>query len=218
MVFRAKRDCEAKGRFQIWFHSTGTLWVDDVELRQSDVDLYRPGRVIAGRPTGNLIPNASFECGGQGWGSAQWEGNADWGGGMNSLFGQLDYEKFFDGKASLRIDVVQGKEPVRYFAYYELTRQPVRAPLAGNEGFIEVEPGKSYCLSAYLKGDRNGVPIRLAVRQFQARGFEKAGVTTTNWQRFTLTFKPTARWCYVLAGPDLRVTRENPKPPASATV
>ncbi len=33
-----------------------------------------------------------------------------------------------------------------------------------------------------------------------------------------LSFKPSAHWCYVLAGPDLRPTKEKPQPPRSATV
>ena len=31
-LFRATRDCPKASRFQIWFTSTGTLWVDDVEF------------------------------------------------------------------------------------------------------------------------------------------------------------------------------------------
>ena len=38
------------------------------------------------------------------------------------------------------------------------------------------------------------------------------------WQRISLPFKPWARWCYALVGPDLHQTKESPAPPDAATV
>jgi hypothetical protein len=136
-VFRATRDCPKGSRLQIWFLSTGELWLDDVVFEETGDPLYRPGEIIPASGRRNLVPNASFECGSDGWGSAQWDRSAHWGGPMNQLFGQLDSQQAFDGRTSLRIDVNENNQPVSFFDYYELHRQPIRAPLAGNQGFLE---------------------------------------------------------------------------------
>ena len=217
-VFRAKVDCPTASRFQIWYGSTGTLWVDDVEFEEAGTDLYRPGQIIAAGGRTNVVPNASFECGTSGWGSAEWDRATHWGGRMNRLFGALDTAQAFHGQCSLRIDLSENGQPVSFFDYYDLHRTPVWAPLAANIGFIEVEPGKPYTLSVMLKAREPDTPARLAVRQFMGGAFDKAVRAGADWARHTLTFTPSKRWCYVLAGPDLRETKENPKPPKRATL
>ena len=131
-VFRASRDCAKGSRFQIWFQSTGTLWLDDVEFEEAGDQLYCPGEIVAAAPgRRNLVPNASFECGRDGWGSAEWDRTAHWGGPMNQLFGQLDSQQAYDGRTCLRIELNPDNQPVSFSDYYELHRSPVRAPLAG---------------------------------------------------------------------------------------
>jgi len=202
-IFRATRTCAASTRFQIWFNSTGTLWLDDVELVETGRDLYRPGQIISAAGHANLVPNASFECGTDGWGSAEGDRVVHWGGRMNRLFGELDTTQAYDGKASLKIAISSENQPVSFFDYYELTRAPIRAPLAGNLGFMEVEPGKAYTFSVYMKADRPDTPARLRVQQFQSGSIDKMVRASTKWERHSFTFKPWAKWCYVLAGPDL---------------
>lgn len=218
LIFRATRDCADKSRFQIWFGSTGTLWVDDVEFREAGRGLYHPGHVIPSAGIKNLVPNSSFECGPDGWGSAEWDRTAHWGGSMNELFGKIDSGESFHGESSLRIDLSPENQPVSYFDYYDLSRTPIRAPLAGNIGFIEVEPGRQYTLSVYMKAAEAGTPAVLAVRQFQGGSFQRGVRVSKDWERHVLTFKPAQPWCYVLAGPDLRTTRENPDAPERATL
>jgi len=234
-LFRATRDCPKASRFQIWFSSTGTLWMDDVEFVEVDPSQspLRPGHVIPSGLAGgagwqpapqsaghkNLIPNASFECDVDGWGSAEWDRAAHWGGPLNRLVGEPDYDtKARDGKASLKIEVSPKTQPVSFFDYYELCRMPVRAPLAANVGFIEIEPGKPYTFSAYMKAQEAETPARLAVRYFQGGSASKLVRLTADWRRYSLTFTPQARWCYVLAGPDLCPGGDNPNPPQAATV
>lgn len=217
-VFRASRDCAKGSRFQIWFQSTGALWMDDVEFEEAGDQLYRPGEIVAAAGRRNLVPNASFECGSDGWGSAEWDRTAHWGGLMNRLFGQLDSQQASDGRTSLRIELNPDNQPVSFFDYYDLHRSPVRAPLAGNQGFLEVEPGQAYTLSACLRAAEDDTPALLAVRLFGGGSQQKPVRVGRDWQRFALTFKPTARWCYVLAGPDLRPAPDRPAPPARATV
>jgi len=218
-LFPATRSVSDRSRFQIWFKSTGTLWLDDVEFVEAGPDAYRPGRIISpddapGGP-GNLIPNASFECGTSGWGSAEWDRAAHWGGPMNRLFGEVDVGEAVHGRCSLRIELTPQNQPVSYFDYFDLHRMPVRAPLAASVGFLPVEPGQEHTLSVFLRASGDDVPALLAVRQFRGRSFERGVRLTRRWKRYRLTFRPTSRWCYVLAGPDLRRGEDSP---SSATV
>jgi len=217
-VFRATRDCLTGSRLQIWFLSTGDLWLDDVVFEEAGDALYRPGEILAATGRRNLVPNASFECGRDGWGSAQWDRSAHWGGPLNELFGELDAQQAFDGRTGLRIELNAGNQPVSFFDYYELHRQPIWAPLAGNQGFLEVEPQQPHTLSVYLRAAADDTPALLAVREFGGGSREQEVRVGRQWQRFSLTFRPASRWCYVLAGPDLRPRRDRPAPPASATV
>lgn len=123
-LFRAERDCAEKSRFQIWFNSTGTLWVDDVEFVAAGRELYRPGHIISARGKKNLVPNASFECRTGGWGSAEWDRAVHWGGRMNRLFGELEAAQAVHGKHSLRIQLSAKNQPVSYFDYFELAMRP----------------------------------------------------------------------------------------------
>jgi len=216
--FQATRDCPEKSRFQLWFGSTGTLWVDDVEFIEAGPQARRPGHIIPSAGKKNLIPNASFEVGTDGWGSAEWDRTVHWGGHMNGLFGTTDDKEAFHGKNSLRIDLSPNNQPVSFFDYYELSRVPIWAPLAGSVGFIEVEPGKPHTFSIYLRAAAADTPARLAIRQFEGRSFEEPVQVSTTWERYSLTFTPTAKWCYVLAGPDLRKTDGTPPPPQQATL
>jgi len=118
----------------------------------------------------------------------------------------------------LRIAVAPDTAPVASFDYYELVHSPVLAPLAANVGYIEVVPGRGYVFSVYMKARDADTTARLAVREFQGRSTEKLVRVSTRWQRYTLSFQPAARWCYVLAGPDLRESADNPSPSRRATL
>jgi hypothetical protein len=174
--FRAQRTCSTASRFQIWFTSTGTLWVDDASFVEAPAECNRPGHVIAAGQRTNLVPNASFECGTSAWGSAEGDRVLHWGGRMNRLFGAIDTAEAHDGASSLTITLTPETQPVSFFDYFDLRRTPIRAPLAGNVGYLEVEPGRKYTLSAYLKARSAGTPALLAVRQFEGRGFERVVV------------------------------------------
>lgn len=217
-LFRAPRDCSTKSRFQIWFNSTGILWVDDIEFVDAGPDARRPGQVIAAGDRSNLVPNASFECGVDGWGSAEWDRATHWGGRMNRLFGVIDRKEALHGQCSLRIELTPETQPVSFFDYFDLHRTPVWAPLTANIGFIEVEPGRPYTVFVHLKAADTNTPARLAIRQFDGRHFDRAVRVSQRWERHAMTFKPTSRWCYVLAGLDLRRTEQNPNPPRRATL
>ena len=60
---------------------------------------FHPGRVIPLLDAGqNLVPNASFECGTDGWGSAELDLLPGWYGPLNGLFGRLDPTTAADGR------------------------------------------------------------------------------------------------------------------------
>ena len=217
-IFTALRDCAAASRLQFWFASTGTLWLDDVELTETEGPARRPGHVLPPGKRKNLVPNASFECGPSGWGSAEWDRITHWGGKMNRLFGAVDSSTVFRGRRSLRISLSPDNQPVSSFDYFDLYRVEIRAPLAASIGFIEIEPDREYTLSVYLKADTDGVPTRLAVRRFGGGDVERLLRVKSTWQRYALTFQRPWRWCYVLVGPDLRITDETPSPPKAATL
>lgn len=217
-TFLAPRDCPTGSRLQFWFSSVGTLWMADAELLPAERPFQGPGMSIEPGTSANRVPNASFECGDYGWGSEARDREVHWGGSMNRLFGTLDKDRPFHGASCLRIELSPDSQPVSWFDYFELSRQAIRAPLAANLGFLKVTPGRTHTLSAYLRAETAGTPGLLAVRQFRGRDFEQAIAIGREWRRHALTFTPSAEWCYVLAGPDLRAVDRQAAPRATVWV
>lgn len=182
--------------------------------------VFRPGRVIPllGENQRNLVPNASFECGADGWGSAELDHLPGWYGPLNGLFGQLDATTAADGSTSLKVELTPENQPVAHNDYLHVVRRPIYAPLAANVGWLAVKPGTRYRYSVAMKAAEAGTPARLVVRQFHAAPTEKLVHLTTDWQRYEIEFTATAEACYVLAGPDLRKGDDHGNPPPRATV
>jgi hypothetical protein len=179
-----------------------------------------PARLIPllGEDQQNLVPNASFECGADGWGSTELDRLLDWYGPLNGLFGRLDSSAATDGRQSLKIELTPENQPVEYDDYLHTQSRRIRAPLAANVGWLAVKPGRPYTFSVAMKAAEAGTPARLVVRQFRRAPVEKFVRLSTDWQRYVLEFTPQAEACYVLAGPDLRPTKECAHPPRRATV
>jgi len=127
----------------------------------------------------NIAPNSSFEqctnpdlpdCWGYGftWGlhSSIWikseENYQEW---HRKWF--LDKHQSYDGKYSMRIT-------------YPLQLQSIR---------IRVEQGKTYTLSAYIKSDRENLPVLLTVTGYGAGVAHKKVKVGKNWQRYSFTTK-----------------------------
>ncbi len=217
-TFLAPQSCPTGSRLQFWFSSVGTLWMADAELLLAERPFQGPGMRIEPGMSANRVPNASFECGDYGWGSEARDREVHWGGSMNRLFGTLDKDRPCHGTSCLRIELSPDSQPVSWFDYFELSRQAIRAPLAANLGFLKVTPGQPHTLSAYLRAETAGTPGLLAVRQFRVRDFEQAIAIGREWQRHALTFTPSAEWCYVLAGADLRALDRQAAPRATVWV
>jgi hypothetical protein len=167
---------------------------------------------------GNLIPNASFECGDDRWASNELDSLPGWYGPLNGLFGQIDTSTAAHGRASLKIELTPENQPIAYNDYLHVAQKRIHAPLAANVGWIAVKPGRPYTFSVAMKAAEAGTPARLVVRQFHAAPFERLVTLSTNWERYSINFTPAVEACYVLVGPDLRPSQDNPKPPAKATV
>ena len=206
--FQATNDLPAKeSRLQIWFNSTGTLWLDDVEL--VEIPALSPKRLpqIPTEGVVNFLPNSSFECGTAGWGSyapdLRW-----WMGNVFRLIGELDNKTAVHGKHSLRIVLDERNLPTFYFDWFDPIRQPIRSLVVANHGWISVNRGQPYTLSAFMKADRKGVVGILFVRQSDGRNLRKDFPLTTEWQRYTFTFTPQADFVWVGAGLDLTASKE----------
>ena len=132
--------------------------------------------------------------------------------------GELDRTTAADGAVSLKIELTPENLPIAYNDYLHTERQPIKAPLAANVGWMAVKPGQRYVYSVAMKAAEAGTPARLVVRQFHAAPVDKLVRLTTDWQRYRLEFTAAAEACYVLAGPDLRPSEDNPHPPERATV
>jgi len=146
-LFRATTDVPAaSSRLQFWFNSTGTLWLDDVTLTESDDSQeWLPAIRTAG--VKNFVPNSSFECGSANWGSYTW-GLGGWSGNLYRLEGHANPATSPHGRHSFQIALDTKNRPVYWFDYYEPVRQPVERVLVANHGWFEVQPGETLTLSA----------------------------------------------------------------------
>jgi len=162
-VFRATETISEHVRLQFWYTSTGSFWLDNVRLEPSKPIAKRFKEVVMPTTGVNLLPNSSFECGVSGWGSiADLPG---WGGNLNLPVGMVDTTTGKFHGSSFKIALRPKTIPVFYFDYFPLYRVPVKAPLSGNRGWITVEPGADYTLSAYMKADSEDLAGALSIRQ-----------------------------------------------------
>lgn len=206
--FQARQDIRPENsRLQFWFLSTGTLWLDDVSLTESN-----EGRQffpqIDSDGVKNLVPNSSFECGTAGWGSLTY-GVGDMWGNLFRLEGDLDGSVARHGSHSLRITLKPDALPVYSFDYYKAIRQPIRRVLAANRGWFRVKPGESLTLSAFLRADAEGVVAQLAANEAPERLLRKAVTVGTDWGRYEFTFTPSQPFLFIAVGLDLEASKRD---------
>ncbi|MFQ6099068.1 MAG: carbohydrate binding domain-containing protein, partial [Armatimonadota bacterium] len=159
--FRATRTVSDSSRLQFWYTSTGSFWLDDVVLAEAKLRPRRYTEVVADVGGKNKVPNGGFECGAAGWGSVA--SLPGWGGGLNTLVGELD-DGGLDGGKCLKIALSPRTAPVFYFDYFELYRVPVTSVAAANRGWITLQPGEQYVLSAFMRSDPPGLTGTLSAR------------------------------------------------------
>ncbi len=206
-VFRATETISEQVRLQFWYTSTGSFWLDNVRLVQSKPIAKRFKEVVLPTTAVNLLPNSSFECGMSGWGSiADLPG---WGGNLNLPVGTVDTTTGKFHRSSFKIALRPKTIPVFYFDYFPLYRVPVKAPLLANRGWITVEPGADYTLSAYMKADSKGSVGVLSIRQAFRRSLRQEVELTTKWQRHTFSFQPQAEQVFAALGLDLEASKQD---------
>lgn len=202
--FTATRTVGESTRLQFWFNETGTLCVADVQIVETRAQDVAFTAVVAPAGGRNLVHNGSFEVGPAGWSSL---GTPTGWGNLSRLHGTVETDGAGHGRAFLRIPLGGEQTPVLAFDYYEpVVRRELR-PLAASRGWIPVECGKPYTLSCMMRASAAGIRARLAVRDARPGGghrdHTKPVTLTTEWKRYTLTFRPANRYVFVLAGPDL---------------
>ena len=200
--FQAVRSCSTTSRLQLWHQETGTLWVDDVELTLSSRSVHRPGDVVPTEGCKNLVPNSSFECGEDRWGSLTLT-PLTWGGGLDGLVGEVDTSQASHGKASMKIALTPRTTPVYHFDYFDIANVKIKDPSLGGVGWVRVKKDKDYTLSAYLKSRQPGLTARLGLCQFPWREATQAVTVSPSWRRYSIAIKPRSDYCFVMVGPDL---------------
>ncbi|MGC8743130.1 MAG: carbohydrate binding domain-containing protein [Verrucomicrobiia bacterium] len=204
-VFLARSDLPSDAsRLQFWFKSPGALWLDDVELVQTE-----EGRQwfpqISAEGVKNLVPNSSFECDTAGWGSFTY-GLSGWGGNLYRLEGEIDDRVAYHGKKSLKIALNQNNLPVYYFDYFIPVVQKVKRVFAANMGWFKVNQGEQLTLSAYIRADSEGVKGELMECEPEGRRQGKSITINKNWQRYEFSFRPNGSYFFIALGLDLEAT------------
>ncbi len=218
---------EGEAELLFYFDSTGTLWLDEVEVAAAAEPYLEYTNRIERIHSRNLLPNAGFECGTEGWSSLG--ERPGWIGGLSGLYGEIQKGQAWEGEHCLRIELGPGKTPATSFDFFQVNYNLQHAPLLANVGWMEVRPGSTYVLSAYMRADTEGVPVKMQIRfadplqgtddgsSYITRdrvevGAEEA-VLTTVWQRYSIRVAASRRYAFVAVGPDMRA-----KPESNATV
>jgi len=204
-VFQATETITENTRLQFWYTSTGTFWLDDVQLENSEPIVKRFMEVVPATDAVNILPNSSFECGTSGWGSiADLPG---WGGNLNQLVGEIDKSTAQVHGSSFKIALTSDNLPIYYFDYFSLYRIPIKAPLLANRGWVSVQPDSQYTLSAYMKTDSDGLTGLLSIRQAFRGTLKKEIQLSTEWNRYSFTFQPQTDQVFIALGLDLGASK-----------
>lgn len=206
ILFQAKADLPAAtSRLQFWFKSTGTLWLDGLELTESAEGQEWFPQILT-EQVKNMVPNSSFECGTAGWGSYTW-GLGGWAGNLYQLEGQLDSAVAQHGRHSLRISLDPATLPVFWFDYYTPVRQPVGRVLVANRGWFRVRPGERLTLSAFLRADADPVTAQLVAVGSDDHTARKAVKVGREWGRQEFSFVPSQPFLFIAVGLDLEASQ-----------
>lgn len=198
-----------------YFDDVGTLWLDDVSIVEVDPPQPRYTREVPALAGGNLLRNASFECGPDHWSSVGTD--LPEGSGVHPPEGDFYAEGAHHGQYCLRLGLQPA--PVRRIQSdippCHIVDVP-RNPLITSLGFIPVKAGASYTLSAYLRADQVDTPARLVVhfvKPFGGQSTETHDVKLTKtWERYTCTTTAKSDFAFIQVGPDL-----TGRPTAAAT-
>lgn len=210
-VFRATRTVGKSSRLQFWFAETGTLCVADVRIEPAQEQRVEFTEVVS-EPTGrNLVPNGSFALGGAGWSTQGLQ--AGWGN-MARLHGLVVTGGPPTRPEFLRIPMGDGRTPVLGFDYFQPVMRMQTRALAANRRWIPVSTDAEYTLSADMRASVEGTRAWMGYTaldpdgaRWNARQDGRQITLTSQWRRFTFTFRPPRRYLFVMLGPDLERDR-----------
>ncbi|NLW51654.1 MAG: hypothetical protein GXY85_12565 [Candidatus Brocadiaceae bacterium] len=206
--FRATASVGETSRLQFWFHEAGTLYLDDVRIVEFTVDEVAFTQTVPPAAGRNMVPNGSFELGLVGWGAV---GRPIAWGNLDRLQGRIESDGAAHGRRFLRVPLGGPDGPMLYWDYYEPVARRIRMMQAANVGWIPVEPGEAYTLSCRMRASADGAQAALGVRaeepegasRVRARDLRETVRLSTDWRRYSFTFRPETRYVYVFVGPDL---------------
>jgi hypothetical protein len=208
LPFAAARAIGEAGQLQFTIGEPATLYLDDVRLTAVDPSQIVFTHVVPPGPGKNLLPNGSFELGKIGWSAVGRD--IAWGN-LDRLQGEIVQSGGADGGSFLRIPLGKGVGPTFYWDYYETVDRPLRRMLAANLGWIRVEPGQPYTISCDMRSSVAGAKAALGVHAQDPQGagapqgqdLRQQVALTTDWKRYSFTFRPQNRYVFVTVGPDL---------------
>lgn len=191
--FQADHDCHETSRLQFWYTTTGTLWLSDVSLISAMPP--PPSNIVAEQGGKNLLPNGGFEIGG-GWGTV-----GAWTDLWNTVPGGVS------GNCA-RVQWEPDKPQWRYaYDYFDMVNRPIERGCLQVIGYMPLQVGETYMLSAWMKADREGAPATIGFRGPGANAAQAVKLTT-EWQRFSVPCKATGEKTLVEVGPDFRAKDE----------
>jgi len=201
-VFQATETVLEDTRLQFYYKSIGSFWLDDVRLEPAEPVVKRFTEVVPPTTSMNLLPNSSFECGASGWGSIT---DLPFGmGNLNLPVGEVDTTTARFHQSSFKIALTEETIPVYHFDQW-LERIPVEDPLLANQGWITVEPGADYTLSAYMKADSSfhGRSAVFSVQEAFRENQQTKVYPRSEWTQHSFRFRPEAEQIFVSLGFDL---------------
>ena len=181
---------KADSRLQFSFDTTGTLWIDQVSLRE--IARPRSPNVIDMGDVKNRVPNSSFEVGTYGWGTY----------GTTFLVGNLDETTAYHGSRSFRLDISPDSVPIHWndFTYAQRGKPTHARPTSVSlvtHGYLPVTPGETMVVSAYVKADKPGGQVRLGLTEETGADRRNSIDVGTEWTRVVVPVEPQAEAAFV---------------------
>lgn len=208
-AFRATGTAQESTRFQIWYTCPGTLCLTDLSCVAAPAE-FHPTLVWPAAASPNRVPNGNFALGAVGWGSSARFAGPGWPPALNRLVGEVVAEPSPVGGQWLHLDLDPAKLPVSCYDYFQMSRAPIAQLYTGLIGWIETTPGEKYVLSAYLRTDRDDVPLSLGVNVFGGGTLTSAIRVGRAPARYQCVFTARARWSSPVVTVDLAQVGQPP--------
>ncbi|MHB9037680.1 MAG: glycosyl hydrolase [Armatimonadota bacterium] len=145
----------------------------------------------------NIVYNSSFEGGSDSWTSLGQQ--LGWGN-MSGLYGTIETTGAWHGSRCLKIDLGPGLTSTNYFDCYWGGEAYQKSPKAVSRGWMDVTPGATYTVSAYLKVAQAGPGVAVGCYSRAGTQYGTFVYPTTTWQRYSHTFTVPAGTSQLFVG------------------